>query len=327
MRIFPTVVVFVRSGGTLHQQFGAHPSVRLTTPQHMAAKKKGDATTTSADTMTTTTPPQDEGAAGQDPPTGNEDISIEDIAEGQQEVDLLDLGISAEDIAAMRRVDARLEEARRAKRQALQEETTEPQIIMRAKGKEIMLTEAERQEQYNKLQEEELRCKALQGKIRAQRLLLEKMQAPQPPPPLPKNTSATNPPRHAQRVRTRTIPIEEISDQSEPEEEEYYRRGQPRRTPLYEELEEIQWPHRLNPAVLPQFDGESDPEEFLLKYKATIEAAGGGTTCEAKALVGLFLRIPSNFHERQRENKLHHPLRDILLCQNARGSSQCGLYI
>jgi len=46
---------------------------------------------------------------------------------------------------------------------------------MRAKGKEIMLTEAERQEQYNKLQEEELRCKALQEKIRAQRPLLEKM--------------------------------------------------------------------------------------------------------------------------------------------------------
>ena len=115
--------------------------------------------------------------------------------------------------------------------------------------------------------------------------MLKRMQAPQPPPPLPKNTSATNPPRHAPRVRTRTIPIEEISDQSESEEEEYYRRGQPRRTPLSEELEEIQWPHRLNPAVLPQFDGESDPEEFLLKYEATIEAAGGGTACKAHALV------------------------------------------
>ena len=100
----------------------------------MAVKKKGDATTASADTATAT-PSQDEAATGQDPTTGNEDISIEDIAEGQQEVDLLDLGISAEDITAMRRVDARLEEARRAKRQALQEETTERQIIMRAKGK------------------------------------------------------------------------------------------------------------------------------------------------------------------------------------------------
>ena len=144
----------------------------------MAAKKKGDATTTSTDTTTTTTSLQDEAAPGQEPATGNEDITVEDIAEGQHEVDLLDLGISVEDIAAMRRVDARLEEARRAKIQALQEESTEPQIITRVKGKEIMLTEVERQEQYNKLQEEELRCKALQEKIRAQRLMLEKMPSP-----------------------------------------------------------------------------------------------------------------------------------------------------
>ena len=54
---------------------------------------------------------------------------------------------------------------------------------------------------------------------------------------------------------------------------------------MSEELEEIQWPHRLNLAVLPQFDDESDPEEFLLKYEATIEAAGGGIACKAKALV------------------------------------------
>ena len=47
----------------------------------------------------------------------------------------------------------------------------------------------------------------------------------------------------------------------------------------------MQWPHRLNPAVLPQFDWESDPEKFLLKYEATIEAAGGGTACKAKALI------------------------------------------
>ena len=80
---FLTVVVFVRSGGTLHQQFGAHPSVRLTTPQHMAAKKKGDTTTTSADTTTTTTPPQDEAAAGQDPVAGGEDTSVDTIADGQ----------------------------------------------------------------------------------------------------------------------------------------------------------------------------------------------------------------------------------------------------
>ena len=95
VRSFLTVVVFVHSGGTLHQQFGAHPSVRHTTPHHMAAKKKGDATTTSTDMTTTMTPPQDEATPGQEPATGNEDITVEDIAEGQHEVDLLDLGISA----------------------------------------------------------------------------------------------------------------------------------------------------------------------------------------------------------------------------------------
>ena len=81
------------------------------------------------------------------------------------------------------------------------------------------------------------------------------------------------------------IPIEKISNRSESEGEEHYRRSYQRRTPLSEELEEIQWPHRLNPAVLPQFDGESGPEEFLLKYKATIEAAEGGTACKVKALI------------------------------------------
>ena len=31
--------------------------------------------------------------------------------------------------------------------------------------------------------------------------------------------------------------------------------------------------------------GSQTPEEFLLKYEATIEASGGGTACKAKALV------------------------------------------
>ena len=98
--------------------------------------------------------------------------------------------------------------------------------------------------------------------------------------------AATNPRQHEPtRVRPGIIPIEEISDRSESDDEEHYRRDYQQRTPLSEELEEIQWPHRLNPAVLPQFDGESDPEEFLLKYEATIEASGGGTVCKAKALV------------------------------------------
>ena len=112
-------------------------------------------------------------------------------------------------------------------------------MITRAKGKETMLTEAEHQEQYNKLREEELRCKALQEKLRAQWLQLEKVQAP---PPLPqKEMAATNPRQHEPpRVRSRIIPIEEISDRSESDGEEHCRRSHQRRTPLSEELEEIQ---------------------------------------------------------------------------------------
>ena len=108
-------------------------------------------------TTTTTTPSQDEAAAMQAKETNSNDVSVDTIADGQHEVNLLDLGASAEDIAAMRRIDARIEEARRAQQQALQVEPSERQMITRAKGKETMLTEAERQEQYNKLKEEELR--------------------------------------------------------------------------------------------------------------------------------------------------------------------------
>ena len=134
-----------------------------------------------------------------------------------------------------------------------------------------MLSEAEREEQYTKLREEEVRCKAIQKKLQEQRLLLEKMQAPPPP----RETATTNSRQHVPpRVRPMITPIEENSDRSESDGEENYRRGYQRsrqhhglRTPLSKELEEIQWPHHLNPAVLPQFNGESDPEEFLLKYE------------------------------------------------------------
>jgi len=97
-------------------------------------------------------------------------------------------------------------------------------MITRVKGKETMLIEAEHQQQYNKLREEELHCKALQEKLRAQRLLLEKMQAPSPPPP--KEKAATNPRQHElPRVRPRIIPIKEISNRSESDGEEHYRRS------------------------------------------------------------------------------------------------------
>jgi hypothetical protein len=61
-----------------------------------------------------TTPSQDEAAATQANGTSSDGVSIDTIADGQLEVNLLDIGVSAEDITAMRRIDARIEEARRA---------------------------------------------------------------------------------------------------------------------------------------------------------------------------------------------------------------------
>ena len=79
-----------------------------------ATKKRGTTGATSEDTTTTTTPSQAEASATQANGTNNDGISIDTIADGQHEVNLLDLGVSAEDIAAMCRIDARIEEARRA---------------------------------------------------------------------------------------------------------------------------------------------------------------------------------------------------------------------
>ena len=118
-------------------------------------------------------------------------------------------------------------------------------------------------------------------------------------PPILKETIPVNPRQHVQpRAHPLIIPIEEnfeYSD-SEAEEQHHYRQQRGRhhgpKTPLSEELEEIQWPRQFNPTVLPQFNGESDPKESLLKYEATIQAAGRGTTGKAKALI-LALRGPA----------------------------------
>ena len=94
----------------------------------------------------TATPSQGEAAATQVNGASSDGISVDALADGQLDVNLLDIGVSAEDIAAIRRIDARIEEARRAQQQALEAEPSERQMITRAKGKEAMLTKAERQE-------------------------------------------------------------------------------------------------------------------------------------------------------------------------------------
>jgi len=77
-----------------------------------ATKKRGTTGATSENTTTmTTTPSQGEVAAPQANWTNNDDVSVDTITDGQLEVNLLDIGVSAKDIAAMRRIDARIEEA------------------------------------------------------------------------------------------------------------------------------------------------------------------------------------------------------------------------
>jgi len=111
------------------------------------------------------------------------------------------------------------------------------------------------------------------------------MQAPPPPPP-PKEMATTNPQQHEPpRVHPRIIPIEDISDHSESDGEENYRRGLSAKNSIIRRTGGNTMAPSPQPGSIAQFDGESDPEEFLLKYEATIEAAGGGTACKAKALV------------------------------------------
>ena len=63
-----------------------------------------------------------------------EDLEVEDLADGEFEVDLHDLGISAEDILAMKRIDACLTEHLRHAQQA-QAGTSNAPVATRSKGK------------------------------------------------------------------------------------------------------------------------------------------------------------------------------------------------
>jgi hypothetical protein len=96
-------------------------------------------------------------------------------------------------------------------------------------------------------------------------------------------------------VRPRERPFCIEDDLDEGSEDEYYRdrRDHHRRsrrreepwTPLAVELERAPWPPHFNVVSLPQYDGETDAREFLLKYEATVESNGGGSTIKAKAFV------------------------------------------
>ena len=82
----------------------------------MAAKKKG-AGSTSADapiSPETAVLPQGNGNSNSD------NISVDHIVEGDFEVNLHDLGISTEDIEAMRRIEAHVAKAQKTRQAALE---------------------------------------------------------------------------------------------------------------------------------------------------------------------------------------------------------------
>jgi hypothetical protein len=56
-------------------------------------------------------------------------------------------------------------------------------------------------------------------------------------------------------------------------------------SPLSVELESASWPRRFNANTLPQYDGDYDPKEFLMKFEGAVESNGGDATTKAKALV------------------------------------------
>jgi hypothetical protein len=56
-------------------------------------------------------------------------------------------------------------------------------------------------------------------------------------------------------------------------------------SPLSVELESTPWPHRFNANTLPQYDGDYNPKEFLMKFQAAVESNGGNATTKAKLLV------------------------------------------
>jgi hypothetical protein len=56
-------------------------------------------------------------------------------------------------------------------------------------------------------------------------------------------------------------------------------------SPLAAELQATPWPPSYKPPQLPMYDGHSDPEQFLMRYEATISSYEGNTAVMAKSFV------------------------------------------
>jgi hypothetical protein len=57
-------------------------------------------------------------------------------------------------------------------------------------------------------------------------------------------------------------------------------------SPLSLELENVDWPPKFKlPSSLPEFDGESDPRQFLQKYTVAISSGGGDEVAITRAMI------------------------------------------
>jgi pyruvate/2-oxoglutarate dehydrogenase complex dihydrolipoamide acyltransferase (E2) component len=142
----------------------------------MAQKKKPSATASEANASAEALPTNNTLAAASH---GNnqdhvEDPEVEDLADRDLEVDLHDLGLSSEDIQAIKRIDSRLAERQQQAQQAqAQAGPSNGPPPAGAKGKGIQLTPEEMEEKLNKLKEQELRCKAMRRAIRDRLLVMK----------------------------------------------------------------------------------------------------------------------------------------------------------
>ena len=162
--------------------FGAHPWFVLDT--NTWRRKKPNPSASESNASTKAPPSTDKSLV---PSNGNntiddhdEDLEVEDLADGNFEVDLHDLGISAEDIQVMKRIDTRLSECIRQSQQAQAGPSIAP-AATRAKGKGHELTAEELEEQLNKLKEQELRYKAMRQSLRDRLIMMKPLrQDPRP---------------------------------------------------------------------------------------------------------------------------------------------------
>ena len=134
----------------------------------MAAKKKSNASASTEPPTSAETPalvnnaiiPTNTGNNNHE--DNREDTLVDDLADGEFEVKLLDMVIATEDIQSMRRIDACLtQRSRHARQEATQADPSTAAMTTRAKRKQKALTTEELEEQLNKLREEELRCNAM----------------------------------------------------------------------------------------------------------------------------------------------------------------------